>query len=364
MQTHSSNDCTITLKINLKAELPDNEHLFITGNLPDLGDWDPAGKILQESSPDHYSVKFNTPKDSIVECKVTRGSWRTQGIYNLADIPPNNLIIKANKNKEVKVEILDWLDKQVLESDPVKGRLLEYDEFSCKGLKYKRPIQVWLPDSYTEKGSPAAVIYMHDGQNLFEPASSFAGADWKVDETITKMLKQGELRQCIVVGIPNSPDRMQELNLFTKEGKAYANFVVNEVKPFIEKKFNVSKLACDNAIMGSSMGGLMSFQMVCAFSDIFGMAGCLSSAFQKTYSQIFSQTTKIALPLQAKIYLDTGEYEPSIADSYFTMMKLLLKRGFIEGQNLMGYFDEKATHCEAAWANRLSIPLRFMLGKN
>lgn len=368
MQTQTSSSKATIYKINLsvklQAELPNHDSLFITGNLPELGDWDPAGKIMKKSENGIYSISMGAPKGSIVECKLTRGSWKTQGIYDINDIPPSNLIIKANKNKEVKVEILDWLDHQILESDPVQGRLLSFDDFACKGLKHKRPVEVWLPDSYSETGEPSVVIYMHDGQNLFEPGSSFAGADWKVDETICKMIADGELPQCIVVGIPNSPDRMKELNLFTKEGKAYAEFIVNEVKPFIEKKFNVIQHPSGNAIIGSSMGGLMAFQMLCAYNKVFGRAAGLSSAFERTYSKIFDQVKSNAmLPLDSRLYLDTGEYEPPIAESYFTMMNLLLERGFIEGHNLMGYFDEQATHCEAAWARRLKIPLKFLFAK-
>lgn len=356
--------CRISLCVSLQSELPDHDSLYITGNLPELGDWDPAGKTMQKIDDGLYCINFEARKGSIVECKLTRGTWKTQGIYDSNDVPPSNLVIKANKNKEVKVEILDWLDHQVLETDPVVGRIISLPEFACHGLKYKRPVEIWLPDNYSETGDPSAVIYMHDGQNLFEPGSAFAGADWKVDETITRMIAAGEIRNCIVVGIPNSPDRMKELNLFTKEGKAYAEFIINEVKPLVEKNFNVAGDRDNTAIMGSSMGGLMSFQMLCAYPEIFGMAGCLSSAFQKTDGRIFSQIEKSSiLPLNSRLYLDTGEYEPPIAESYFAMMHLLIDHGFIEGRNLMGFFDEGATHCEAAWARRLKVPLKFLLGK-
>lgn len=357
--------CKIHLSISLKAKLPAREKLYITGNLPELGDWDPAGIPLVKSSGNDYEIDLVAPKGSIIECKLTRGSWKTQGIYDLGDIPPSNLIIQAKKNHSLKIEILDWLDQQILESDPVKGRMITREGFACKGLKYQRPIQVWLPKSYSDSGEPSAVIYMHDGQNLFEPASAFAGVDWKVDEVVSSLLQRKKIKPCIVVGIPNSPDRMQELNLFTGKGKAYAKFIIDEVKPWVDSSFNVKADAASTAIMGSSMGGLMSFQMAYAFSETFGLAGCLSSAFQKTYGKIFQQiSARVDLPLYSRFYLDTGEYEPPITESYFQMMDLMKEKGFIEGQNLMGYYDEKATHCEAAWAKRLHIPLQFLLGKN
>lgn len=355
-------DCQIVLNITVDAEFPDDKSLFITGNLPELGNWDPAGTELKPQSPGKYEIKLATPVGSIIECKVTRGSWKTQGIYTPNDIPPSNLVIKAQKNTTVPVKIIDWLDLQVKEADPVTGKLVNIESLEAKGLKYQRPIQVWLPESYSETSQPHAVIYMHDGQNLFDPAAAFAGVDWKVDETVTELIKTGQMRPSIVVGIPNSPDRMQELNLYTSAGKHYTRFVAEVVKPYIDKNFNVLTDKNNTVIMGSSMGGLMSFQMAMTLPEIFGGAGCLSSAFGKTDGKIYEFVEKAAfLPEGVKVYLDTGEYEPPIVKAYFHMLKLLKQKGFFEGFNLMGFFDEKATHCEAAWARRLHLPLKFLL---
>jgi len=359
--THQTN-CRIKLNINLKNTLPDEDSLFITGNLPQLGDWDPAGTKLEEKKPGFYSIELSSEKGSIIECKITRGSWKTQGIYDLSDIPPSNLVIKAKKDREIEVSILDWLDKQVLHSDPVVGKIISSPEFKCQDLKYKRKVQVWQSPELRGYNGPLSVIYMHDGQNLFEPSSAFAGADWKVDEVVTNLLASREIKPCIVVGIPNSPDRMQELNLFTLPGKAYAEFIVNEVKPWVAENFKVSTDPYDHIIMGSSMGGLMSFQMVCAYPGKFKKAGCLSSAFAKTDGRIFQQVGRSnSVPSDCIFYLDTGEYEPPIVKTYFRMMTILKDKGFIEGYNLMGFFDEQATHCEAAWAKRLHLPLKFLL---
>jgi predicted alpha/beta superfamily hydrolase len=356
---------TIDLNIKLKAALPEGEQLHITGSLPELGNWDPEGVPLSPDSNGLYQLQLSAERGSIIECKLTRGTWKTQGIYDPDVVPPDNFVIKAGKNKKINITILDWLDKQILESDPVRGKLLSYNGLACKKLKYQRSVQIWLPESYSEKAEPCAVIYMHDSQNLFEPATSFAGVDWKVDETISEMIEAGEIRPCIVVGIPNSPARMKELNMFTAEGKAYGRFIVDEVKPFIEGKFNVSGKPADNCIMGSSMGGLMSLQMLLAYNDKFSMAGCLSSAFQKTGDKIFAQVRNAeTMPLDAKLYLDTGEFEPPIAESFFAMVELLQEKGYREQENLFAYLDEGATHSESAWARRLRIPLKYLLGKN
>ena len=343
--------------------MPKSDSIYVSGNLLEIGDWNPAGKKLQQSVDGTYYYEFNARMGSLVRFKLTRGTWKTQAICDENDIPPNDLVIKVNKSKDVKVEILEWMDKRPIISDPVVGKLISFDIFECKGLNYKRPIMVWFPDSYSEKSEPNAVIYMHDGQNLFEPQASFGGCDWKVDETITKLLANKEIKNCIVVGIPNSPDRMKELNLESNLGKAYAEFVINEVMPFINGKFNTSKKAEDNGIAGSSMGGLMSFQMAIEYPKIFGKAACFSSAFPHTFSQIMGKVSKASdLPFESKIYIDTGGNEEPITTSYKEMLELLKKKGFVEGKNLMGYLDEDAIHTESAWAKRFDIPMKFLLG--
>ncbi len=356
--------CKIRLNVTLKAEMPKSDSLYVSGNLLELGDWNPAGKKMTQSVDGSYYIEFNARMGSIVQCKFTRGTWKTQGIHTEGDVPPNNYVIKVNKSKDVDVTILEWLDQRVVVSDPVQGKLVSFDCFECKGLDYKRPITVWLPDSYSEKSEPNAVIYMHDGQNLFEPSASFNGVDWKVDETLTKLLKSGEIKNCIVVGIPNSPDRMKELNLESKLGKSYAEFVINEVMPFINGKFNTSKKPEDNIIAGSSMGGLMSFQMAVEYPEVFGKAACFSPAFPLTYSQIMGKIKKCSsLPLESMLYIDTGEYEEPITGSCTEMYELLLKKGYEENKNLLYYLDKEAIHTESAWARRFHIPMKFLLEK-
>jgi predicted alpha/beta superfamily hydrolase len=356
--------CTISLKVNIKQGMPEDSELYITGNLPELGNWDPAGVKLNQIGKNDWEIELHPELGNIIECKITRGCWKTQGVYNEGEVPPSNLVIRANKNREVSIQIIDWLDKQVIESDPVVGKVITHSEVPGASLKYKRTFQVWLPENYAKTSEPFAVLYMHDGQNLFEPAESFAGVDWKVDETISKMLHTNRIHNCIVVGIPNSPDRMQELNLFTDDGEKYADYIVNEVKPFIDAHYRTIKSPEFTGIMGSSMGGLMSFQMACKYPHIFGLSGCLSPAFPRTYGQIFELVKdKSVIPSSVKFYLDTGEFEPPIVETYFRMMKILKEHGLQEGHNLLGFYDENATHCEAAWAKRLHIPLEFMFGR-
>lgn len=354
----------ITLRLELLCSMPDNQNIYISGNTPQIGNWNPKGVALKQINKQKYEIVFSVPQKSVLEFKITRGTWKTQAIFDFENVPPDNMVIEIGEkaHHKIQLKILGFLDMLSVISDPVMGTLELLDDIEFDKLRYPRTIRIWKPHKYNHSNEPISVIYMHDAQNLFEPATSFAGIDWKVDETISLLLQKKIIKNCMVVGIDNSPDRMEELNFFTETGKAYAEYLLNVLKPLIDKKYKLSGLAEHNFVMGSSMGGLMSFQLYMAFPEVFGGAACLSSAFQKTNGLIFDQVNSApTLPLNGKIYLDTGEYEPPIASGYFKMKKILIKKGFEEEKNLMGFYDKKATHTESAWAKRLHIPLKFLL---
>lgn len=254
--------------------------------------------------------------------------------------------------------------------DPIIGTIRFLDLFECKNMIYKRGIFIWLPDNYSRDNGPYSVIYFHDAQNLFLPSKSYSGYDWKVDETITKLRNERKIKPCIVVGIPNSPARDNELNTATYDGKVYSDFVINEVMPFIKHRFPVSKKREDHIIAGSSMGGLMSFQMAYEHPDKFGGAICMSSAFHRKLSNIIEKVSNNKKqPLNVKFYIDTGELEKDKEDGediyslFYEMKKILEDKGFVEDKNLKTFMHKGAQHNEKAWAQRLDIALLFLLKK-
>lgn len=352
----------IEVQVYLSKAHLDEGPLYISGNVPELGDWKPDKVPLKKITGRYFMYRFSAPKNTSIEFKISRGSWKTQAIFEEPNpvFPPANRVIVASRDQVLPLKINNWLDLMPVTVDPIKGNLKTHADFPCPTLNYPRDVFVWLPPSYTRTRKRYPVLYMHDGQNLFDPGLSFCGADWKVDETVTQLLKEKKVREFIVVGISNTPDRMLEYNYFQPEGKRYVEFVINELKPFIDGKYRTCTSARDTAVMGSSMGGLLSFQMGWYFPEVFGMAGCLSSAFYQYSGKIFEVVKKDPEPVkEAAFYLDTGEHEPPILKSYERMMALLKKKGYREGENLFGYYAEGATHSEGAWADRLHIPLLY-----
>jgi predicted alpha/beta superfamily hydrolase len=276
------------------------------------------------------------------------------------------------KEKNINFENDSARESNKTKDDPIIGTIRFLDLFECKDMIYKRGIFIWLPENYSRDNGPYSVIYFHDAQNLFLPSKSFSGYDWKVDETITRLRANKEIKPCIVVGIPNSPARDNELNLSTRDGKAYCNFVINEVMPLIKKRFPVRQNREDHIVAGSSMGGLMSFQMAFEHPDKFGGAICMSSAFHTKLSDIIAKVNKSEhVPLNVKFYIDTGEFEiveeehmdENIVTLYEQMVELLKQKGYRENINLKSYFHKGAKHHEKYWAERLDIPLKFLLKK-
>jgi predicted alpha/beta superfamily hydrolase len=205
------------------------------------------------------------------------------------------------------------------------------------------------------------VLYMHDGQNLIDPSTSFAGMDWQVDETVTRLITEGKLKEIIVVGINNTENRLEEYSE-SEKGNNYIKFLIEELKPFIDSRYRTLTDPRNNAVMGSSMGGLISFLTVWEHPEVFSMAGCMSSSFYYNNDKIFETLKSYnAQPKRLKIYIDHGEDGLVRGQKMFS---LLTGMGFIIGTNLDYYYAPGAVHNEAAWAERLERPLLFFFSSS
>ncbi len=249
-------------------------------------------------------------------------------------------------------------------------------------LDNRRPVLVYLPPAYhTEKARRFPVIYMHDGQNLFDAATSFAG-EWRVDETLNELAAEGI--QAIVVGLPNmGAERSNEYSPFIDrrmkqggQGNVYVDFIADTVKPLIDGVFRTQPDRAHTGIMGSSMGGLISLAAFFQRPDVFGLAGVMSPAFWFGDEAIRGFVRKAAFS-PGRIYMDVGTAEmappkglfkflPILRPYYRTasqrMNRELIRKGYLPDQTLL-YLEEKdGEHNEAAWARRLPGALRFLLG--
>lgn len=241
------------------------------------------------------------------------------------------------------------------------GDIKYHRRFYSAHLDNKRDIIVWLPPSYrTDSKRKYPVLYMHDGQNIMDPKTSYAGMDWRIDETLTKLIKQKRIQEIIVVGIYNTKERLEEYSDSIK-GRNYIHFIIEELKPFIDSEYRTLTGRENTAVLGSSMGGLVSFLMVWNHSDVFSKAGCMSSSFYYQDDKTIKMVKDYSGPKKnIKIYIDHGEDGLVRGQRMFCA---LTKKGYIIGTDVDYFYIPDAEHNEKAWADRLERPLLFFFKK-
>lgn len=255
-----------------------------------------------------------------------------------------------------------------------------------------RPIDVWLPSDYN-KNQKYSVIYMHDGQMLFDSTQTWNRKEWKVDEVISKLVAEKKIKPCIVVGIwNNGAERIPEyfpnkiFNLLDEKtqkfitekycnSKAvnadnYLKFLVNDVKPFIDKTYSTYPDKEHTFVMGSSMGSLISLYAISEYPAVFGGAACISTAWfsfidpnYEVPAAVFQYLkSNMATPQGHKIYMDYGTGESDKAyELTQSFVDLIAKGKGYQAGNYKSEIFEKAKHDEVAWSQRLHIPLEFLL---
>jgi predicted alpha/beta superfamily hydrolase len=225
-------------------------------------------------------------------------------------------------------------------------------------LNNHRDVLVWLPDSYNRSEKRYPVIYMQDGQNLFDRHTSFGGNEWGVDETMQQLERQG--LEAIIVGIHHTgPDRIAEYNPFAeppKCGLRYLDFLTATLKPMIDHDFRTQSDRSHTGIFGSSMGGLISLYAFFRRPDVFGFVGSMSPAFWIGQGGIYTYVRHATAP-HGRIYLDNGTRENDAEG----MCNLLVEKGYRPNDTLMYVKELDGEHTESAWARRLPGALRFLL---
>lgn len=282
------------------------------------------------------------------------------------------------------------------------GRLDQYRNFPSAHVD-ARNVSVWLPPDYDPNGAPYAVLYMHDGQNLFDQATGYGNKEWGIDEAAAELIGEGAMKRTIVVGIWNTPKRLREYvpakafdrlpaqymervrGLYggTPLSDEYLKFVVRELKPFIDRSYNVSKRREDTAIMGSSMGGLISLYALAEYPQTFGAAGMVSTHWPlllppegeelsetdvDAVATAFESYLAAALPRPGRhrLYFDHGSetLDRHYAAYQARIDRLVERRGWKRDGNWISRNFPGAAHNEDAWKARVDIPLRFLLGNN
>lgn len=239
--------------------------------------------------------------------------------------------------------------------------------FTIAGLGRERTVRLYLPPSYgTERDRRYPVVYMHDGQNLFDDATSYAG-EWGVDETLDELAARQGL-EAIVVGIDNGGEhRMQELNPFDHErfgpgeGEAYLAFVAGTLKPWIDSRYRTLADPAHTAIIGSSMGGLISDYAIRRHPSVFGRAGVLSPAYWTAEPAIYGFAATHPLAPGARVYFSAGGQEGEEMVPAARRLHAIAAAQRPEPGAVTLHVVPEARHHESAWRQELPLVLTFLL---
>jgi predicted alpha/beta superfamily hydrolase len=246
-----------------------------------------------------------------------------------------------------------------------RGELQIIDGFRSPQLNNERKLRIYLPPAYAENSRKRyPVLYLHDGQNLFDAKTASYGVEWNIDEVADRMIANGSMQEVIIVGIDNTADRIAEYTPCCDPkyggGKLndYAKFVTATVKPWVDSHYRTLRDRQHTAIMGSSLGGIASVYIAQRYPQVFSMAGGMSSSFWWNESNM----VRNAPPhLAVKFYIDAGTAMDGL-DATAAFRKAMLRRGYRQGRDFYFYQDAGGMHNEQSWASRVHIPLGWFFG--
>lgn len=288
-----------------------SDRIYLVGN---FNNWNPRDAKLQLKTVDGKPGITIELAKGMYEYKFTEGSWdRVESLEG--GVATENRRMAVEGDTTVTVEIQDWADhfpkKQRVSTASKNVRVVD-DSFYMPQLDRYRRVWIYLPASYSETKKKYPVLYMHDGQNVFDEASSAYG-EWGVDEALDSSAQQ--LKELIVVAIDNGGDkRLNEYSPYDMErygkgeGNQYVDFLVQTLKPYIDKHYRTKKDERNTFVAGSSMGGLISFYAILKYPKVFGGAGVFSPAFWITPS-LKHIDPRQAKKVKGKIYFYAGQTE-------------------------------------------------------
>lgn len=316
---------------SLPANTPPGDNIYIAGS---FNGWDPGNVnfILQPNTGGQPQIVVTGT--GTIQFKFTRGSWATvEGNENGGYLPNRNFTFGSADT--LLITIQSWEDLGGPGTTAAENVIVMDNAFFMPQLNRTRRIWLYLPPDYETSGKDYPVLYMHDGQNLFDLYTSFAG-EWEVDETLNSLYNAGK-EVPIVVGIDNGgADRIAEYTPWPNQqygggdGDLYAQFIVETLKPFVDQNYRTKPQREFTGVMGSSLGGLISHYIGLKYQDIFSKAGVFSPSFWfSDSSYIFAYQTGKIHPMRYYMMGGTNE-SGGLVQQMNQMMDTLQAAGFTD----------------------------------
>ena len=349
------------------SNTPADATIYMTGT---INGWDPGDETFALTFVEDqnvYQITLDIPAQQIF-FKFTRGSFATVEGDNNGNFIPDRVLDYDGTEQTVVMAILGWEDLPGLNSTAAENVDVIAVSFEIPQLDRERRIWVYLPPDYsTSPDRYYPVMYMQDGQNLFDVLSAFAG-EWEVDESLNTLFENGD-DGIIIIGIDNGGiNRINEYspwenpNFGGGEGDEYVQFLVETLKPYVDANYRVLEGPENTGIMGSSMGGLISMYAAIKHQDVFGKAGIFSPSFWFS-DEIFNfvnATGKTGGDM--RIYLMGGETESATLVQELNQMRTTLTNvGFSDQEvNLVTHADGQ--HAEWYWGREFPAAYLWLFG--
>jgi predicted alpha/beta superfamily hydrolase len=341
-----------------------DSNLFIAGS---FNQWDPKNKDFRFQKDKNGNYFFGIKlEDGSYKYKITKGSWsKVECKKGGADI--QNRFFKLTSDTTINMIIEEWADnieKEPRLSTASKNVHVIDTAFSIPQLNRTRRVWVYLPPDYSISKKRYPVLYMHDGQNVFDDSTSFAG-EWSVDETLDSVSNHS--REMIVVAVDHGgAKRINEYcpydmeNYGKGEGDLYVDFLAKTLKPFIDRTYRTAKNKQNTFIAGSSMGGLISMYAMLKYPEVFGGAGIFSPAFW-VGPKIFDDIQKKGSKVNSKIYFYCGGQEgetmqPDTEKAFEELRK-------VSNSKMVCIVRPDGKHSESVWKKEFPLFYLWLMGK-
>lgn len=353
--------------ITFIASVPDStDNVYLIGNHPNLGNWNHSQAVKLKSINDTlFTTTVIFPTNKNIEFKFTRGDWEKEALDTNKSVPPNYSII-TGESDTLAYTIHFWKDWRSFPLNEVTGNVIIHKNVYSPQLDNKRTVLVWLPPSYNNNSSKRyPVLYLHDGQNVFTSGLSLSGEEWKLDETVTALIAEQKIEEIIMVAVYHGENRTAEYSP-KHQGNDYGEFLIHTVKPWIDTEYRTKSEKEYTAILGSSMGGIISFHLGWEYSNVFSMVGCLSPAFLIDNNEIVKRVKKAKNKPYFKFTIQNGteELEAQFQPSINKIIKYLTKKEYKNNYDYLYRIYDGAYHTESAWAIQVKDTLLFFFGLN
>ena len=366
----------VTFVVRVSGAVPEDARVFLAGSEDAVGNWRPDGLALTRQDDGRFAATVRLPRGHTLSYKITLGSWRSaERAADGSDRPNRSTVIGRERVVELAADFRD----AAATSPPIStatGVIRVHEKLRSIHLATPRTISVWLPPGY-DASAPRRypVLYVHDGQNIFDAATAAFGDEWRADETAAKLIREGTIPSVIIIAIANSPDRINEYTIHKDakrnhggNGAAYAQFVATELKPFIDATYRTLPDRDNTAIAGSSLGGLISLEIALAYPDTFGKAAALSPSLGWADDHFLNDVHRHEKTLKRlRIWADMGTREgakPGEPSPEIPRLRKLASElralGISPGPNLHIEEIEGGEHREKDWAARFDRVLTFL----